>query len=450
MPGAVRRTLADPPHITPVHCVKETLPDALTGVKAFALPTLLGIFSFGTRLGARECLSSGHRLKRWDAVDETHIETVSPPFVVLPGWVSSVIDLLWLMLCGISWLFSLVAGLALAHYFTTKFEFLGFALVPVIWLATVWVHEYGHVLGGRAVGMTPHLMQVGPLLLWKQRWGWRLQWHRKRRDYGGLTMAFINPDIDYRQQQMVMTIGGPAANLLVAMIMGWGALYIEERDMDGFLWGLAVLNLAMALANLLPKRGTLASDGMLLLDLYKGIDEESPEFLIAHLNGLSVKGTTADKLPVDILAKLESQPAPYPLFQTWYVVKGLQNRNEWAQVVALEPLVEDRISKLSPELEMAMSELAAQMRCEIAFSKVMTGQKLDHTIDQALTMNSDWSNPGLRARCHALMAVRQGNEALARSLLEKSRRSVSRSIDLALHASEASIRRAITLQITSA
>lgn len=45
MPGAVRRTLADPPHITPVHCVKETLPDALTGVKAFALPTLLGIFS---------------------------------------------------------------------------------------------------------------------------------------------------------------------------------------------------------------------------------------------------------------------------------------------------------------------------------------------------------------------------------------------------------------------
>lgn len=365
--------------------------------------------------------------------------------MAFPKWVKSMIDLLWLSLSGIGGLFSVIAGMALAHYFT-KLEFIGLAFVPLIWLATVWVHEYGHVLGARTVGMTPYLMQIGPLVLWKQSLGWRLQWHRRRRSYGGLTMAFVNPDMDFRKQQTVMVLGGPAANLIVAAIAGGTALYVEESDIDGFLWGLAVLNLATSFANLLPRRETWASDGMLLFELYKGVDEESPELLIAHLNGLSVKGMTADKLPADLLAKLESQPAPYPLLHMWYVLKGLQNRCEWMQVTALEPSLEESISGLSPELGLAMSELVEKMRCEIAFSKLMAGQQLDDAIERAWT-NSDWANPGLRARCRALVAARQGNEVLARSLLEESRNAVSASIDLALHATEANIRQAITLQM---
>jgi Zn-dependent protease len=374
-------------------------------------------------------------------------EIESTPPLVLPTWAQSLLEVLHVMVLGAGWLCAIVGCVALMHGYSVSLEVLGWMLVPVVWIVSVCIHEYGHVLGARAAGMTPYLMHIGPLQMWALNRGWRVRLRRTRRGYSGLVMAHMNPYAGLRRQELTMTAAGPGANLIAAVIAALSALLVEQPEVNAFLLGVAGFNLAIAIANLLPRRGTFASDGMRILEWWKGINEDAPQFLIPRLDGYSVKGVTADNLPADLLTRLRSQPSPFLLCHSWYFLKGLQNRHEWAQVLEHEALLEERIAGLPTELKASFGDLVGMMRCEIAFSKVMAGQSLDHAIDHELGSELDWTNPSLRPRCRALMAVRQGDDELARSLLRTSERYVSRSIDRALHLSEARIREAIVREM---
>jgi hypothetical protein len=339
--------------------------------------------------------------------------------------------------------------MALVHGYWGTHESLGWLLVPFIWISTVAIHEYGHVWGARAMGMIPYLMQIGPLQMWALKRGWRVRWRRQPRGYAGLVMAYVNPHTGLRNQHLVMTAAGPAANLIAAIATALSALYAQQPDINAFLYGIAGFNLSIAVANLLPRRASFANDGMLMLEWLKGIHGHSFGFIVSRLDGLSASGVTADNLPLDLLKKLESQPSPSPIFHLWYAIKSLQNRQQWAQVVEQEALLEERIAALPVEYKTSFNDLIGVIRCEISFSKAMTGQSLAYGIDSELGTELDWFNPGLRPRLKALMAVRQGNNELARSLLEISERHVSRSIDRALPLSEARIRDAIVSEMVS-
>ena len=374
-------------------------------------------------------------------------QTESPQQLVFPAWIASSMEVLHCVVRIAGLLCALVGSMALVHGYWGTHESLGWLLIPAIWITAIAIHEYGHVLGARAMGMTPYLMHIGPLQMWALKRGWRVRWRRQPRGYGGLVMAYVNPYTGLRNQNLVMTAGGPAANLIAAIVTALLALYVQQPDINAFLYGIAGFNLAIAVANLLPRRSTFASDGMLMLEWWKGMHEHSLGFLISRLDGLSVNGVTADNLPLELLEKLQSQPAPGPLFHSWYAIKGLQNRQQWAQALELEAQLEERIAGLPTEYKTAFSDLIGVLRCEMSFSKVMAGQSLTQSIDSELGAELDWFNPGLRPRCKALMAVRQGDNELARSLLETSERYVSRSIDQALHASEGRIRDAIAREM---
>lgn len=380
-------------------------------------------------------------------MNQASSQTEPPQQLVFPGWIVSLIEVLYFAVRIAGLLCALIGSMALVHGYWGTHESLGWLLVPFIWISTVAIHEYGHVLGARAMGMTPYFMQIGPLQMWGLKRGWRVRWRRQPRGYGGLVMAYMNPYTGLRNQNLVMTAGGPVANLIAAAVTALLAVYAQQPDINAFLYGIAGFNLAIAVANLLPRRVAFASDGMLMLEWLKGVHGHSFGFIVSRLDGLSVNGVTADNLPLDLLEKLESHPSPSPLFHSWYAIKGLQNRQQWAQVLELEALLEERIAGLPVEYKTSFSDLIGLMRCEILFSKVMTGHSLTQSIDSELGAELDWFNPGLRPRFKALMAVRQGNNELARSLLKTSERHVSRSIDRALHISEEKIRDAIACEM---
>ncbi|MDR6671816.1 M50 family metallopeptidase [Xanthomonas sp. 1678] len=201
-------------------------------------------------------------------------------------------------------------------------------------LATLAVHEYGHLLAARGIGMTVYMMKIGPLQMLARRRGWRLRWQRGWPGYAGYVMALINPYAALRPQYAVLSAGGPAANLLVALLMGALGLNLGVQARVGaFCVGFAVLNLAVGLANLIPSRTAIGpSDGLYLLGLSRRLDADRPDRVLAQLNGLSCRGITADNLPAERVALLAQDD--WWLFHSWFVLKAAQNRCQWRQAAA--------------------------------------------------------------------------------------------------------------------
>lgn len=362
-------------------------------------------------------------------------------------WGARLIGFLQCAVFAVGVLFALVGCHALVELVAGPMDFLAWLLLPVVLFAGTAIHEYGHVLGARASGMTPFLMKIGPLQFIARRGGWRMRWQRPERGYAGYVTAFINPCVSLRRQQLVMIAAGPFANLMAACVLGMPGLYLIDSNVGVFLVGVAAFNLAVALGNLLPTKRSMANDGMQMLAWLQGFPGDGSEFAVEYLNGLAIRGVTADRLPPDLLARLEGQPQPLPLLHSWFLLKAHQNRGEWAAAAAIGSQFETQVAGLPVECRPSLENLVAVMRCEAAFSGAMAGRCPDHPIDRDLGAENDWLAPGLRARLQALMAVRAGDRLQALSCLEASERLVSRSIDKARVISESRIRAAITAEL---
>ncbi|QSX77970.1 zinc metalloprotease [Agrilutibacter solisilvae] len=316
--------------------------------------------------------------------------------------------------------------------------FLGIFLCVALWVLAVAVHEGGHVLGARASGMTVFHASVGRLEFKAQRRGWRVRWNRKKPQLAGLVVAFPDPRVPMRAPCMLMTVAGPAANALVGGLCALLAAALWERGGSAcwLLLSFASINLPLALTNLLPTQKHAASDGLMLLRWLRARDEAAPELVFARLNGLSAVGTTADQLPPDQVALLETQPAPMPLVHLWFVLKADQNRLDWHRAAALHDVLEERVAAMPVEQQAGLEAFIAQLRCEIRFSRAMAGIPNDAELEHGLDADADWHYPTLRLRCRALTAARAGDAALARQLLEQTRASARQSVDLAMEKSE--------------
>lgn len=315
-------------------------------------------------------------------------------------------------------------------------EVLAVALLPATLLAAIAIHEYGHLLAARSMGMTVYMMKIGPLQMLARRRGWRLRWHPGRSGYTGYVMAMINPYAALRPQYAVLSAGGPAANLLTALLTGALALHLGvQARMGAFCVGFAVLNLAFGLANLIPTRTSIGpSDGLSLLGLSRRLDADRPDRVLAQLNGLSCKGITADRLPADRVALLAQDD--WWLFHSWFVLKAAQNRGQWQQAAALEAAVADQVAALSEQSVAHFSQLIAILQCELAFSRAMASEADTAPLDATLTPEIDWSMPCLRMRCQALMAVQRGDDASALRLLRQAQECVQGELDPSLRISE--------------
>ena len=146
-------------------------------------------------------------------------------------------------------------------------------LIVFQWLL-IFPHELGHALAARWFGFENIRILVGsgkPLVRFR---GLGFSWVINRVPFGGLTLA-DGADRATRREQFIFVAGGPAVNLLAAML-AWGVM--SQKGLSASLSVMVTLfllaNLCVLLGNLLPYRaqtpfGRLATDGLLLIELWE-------------------------------------------------------------------------------------------------------------------------------------------------------------------------------------
>lgn len=325
-------------------------------------------------------------------------------------------------------------------------DWIALPILGGIWVGTILVHEYGHVLGARAAGMVPWMMQVGVVQFHALKRGWRLRIRRGTRHLAGYVMAFVDPDRAPSRQIFAMAASGPAANLMVAASAMVACQTVGDERVRAVVAAAGIVNLAVGLANLVPRRMPWESDGAMLLRALMA-PATLEHSIVDRLNGMSVRGVTAERLPKQLVDSLRQADPPMPLIALWFALKARQNMCDWTAAAALGGAIDEAVEGTPPEHHPVLSALIASLHCEVGFSVEMATVGEANYIDPDVDPELDWQMPWLRPRWQALRAARRGDVALADRLLKASEKQSERSLDVSLRVSERRIRAQIAAML---
>jgi hypothetical protein len=130
------------------------------------------------------------------------------------------------------------------------------------------VHELGHLLGGRPVGLSPRFAHVGPITLARQGGRWPLGWDARQPWLG---RAVCDPQRTSRWRAAVFVGAGPLASLVAAAAAGLLAVASSPSLLGCWAGLFAVHSLSFGIVNLLPLRElSQPSDGLVLWPLLTG------------------------------------------------------------------------------------------------------------------------------------------------------------------------------------
>lgn len=330
-----------------------------------------------------------------------------------------------------------------ALWYSDLVVFIALGLSVLLIYPCALVHELGHWLAARLGGMKVVRMRISHIEVMPLRRGLRMRFRRRMKgEPAGAVVAFADPARRRDRPLLMFMAGGPAANLLAAML-----LILADRWLAATAWGwlampAAAMNLALAVANLIPKPGATPTDGLWLWRLLRG---RAPQFDVPfqRVVSLSLFGCTADKLPADQLSALEAQPFPFSLVGAWYRLKAHQNRGEWEQAVAMRPGVETLLASANPKQHTALRSLIACIRTELAFAEAMHTRDAGVLADDLLPAYAAWEEPHLWPRCVALRAALAGDRESFAHWAAISRACTEDSIDESAAAGEAAVRRSM-------
>lgn len=341
-----------------------------------------------------------------------------------------------------------LGGMALAIGFAAaalpgRWTPLGAIAVAVVFgIVAIWLHEAGHYVGARVMGMRVLRVNATLVDMIPQRRGLRARW-RGVRGLGGFVYALPVPDRPMRPAYLAHIAGGPGANLLVALLCMLTVWLFRETQGIGLLLAFGVINAALGVSNLVPRANAIHNDGYLLLSWIRGVDEQGPALLPTRLASLSVSGVQADALPEAELAEMERQPSPLPLHALWYRIKAAQHRGEWEAAPALKEALETQLALLDPAMRTALHDFIELLRVEIAFSEAMRVRSDAPLRDVAIGRDIAWFAPPLVPRLDALYAASSGDAAVCLRALEQARRYAENEIEASVATSEARIATAL-------
>jgi len=338
---------------------------------------------------------------------------------------------------------SVIIGLASATHTDGNKGWAFFVFIPVFVLAAVAIHESGHFVAARRLGM---LVSQGRILFFEllarqHHWKMRMCRPQVRTRASGYVVAIPNFSRSVRRQFVFFALGGPAANITATVVFSVLGAWALSSDISAILFAFAMLNFCYALANLIPN-ARIGSDGYIVIkNLFGEIDEAS--LTISKLLWLSYEGTTAERLPISDLKRLDEQPEPMPLLRRWFSMKAAQNESRWADAVSEADASEENFSKLDASLRQPGVLLMADFfRIERAFSQAMFSENPVDLPESAFESTA-WSSPHLKPRCQALNYALSGDISKCEELLVSSQTHANESLDRALHESEATIRNSI-------
>jgi hypothetical protein len=178
-----------------------------------------------------------------------------------------------------------------------------FVLLPLLWLASIAVHELGHVIGGRLGGFRTLLFIVGPFKLERTADGFRPGLNRSIALAGGLAAMVPAGMHDLRRRTLVMVACGPLASLMLgtqvlALFHAFsGFLFRPDAGFASqlvalMLLGFGLMSLLIGMVTLVPAHtGGFYSDGARLLRLRRATDETEREVALIALVGQSMGGS---------------------------------------------------------------------------------------------------------------------------------------------------------------
>ena len=155
-----------------------------------------------------------------------------------------------------------------------------FAILFVIIVLAVAIHEAGHFIAGKAVGLKFYMLSVGPVKFQLRGERIRLELNKNLNMVGGLTIML--PEIgqfkETESAQFWYLAGGIIANIITSImlfvlvaVLIVNSLVLPESLLTYTLYTTAFINMLIGVTALIPSNsGALESDGTQLLDLHRG------------------------------------------------------------------------------------------------------------------------------------------------------------------------------------
>ncbi|MDO5609425.1 MAG: hypothetical protein Q4G62_01355, partial [Pseudomonadota bacterium] len=157
----------------------------------------------------------------------------------------------------------------------------------------VLLHEIGHLLAGRLIGMRLMVAGVGPWRLQKRGSRWRVFRVAGIKGLGGFAaMAPLGDKPLNLAATVLYGLGGIGINLLTAILcLGWIVWLAPGPLVHGLLAGVAFIALLYAVLNVLPiNMAGWQSDGKLVLGLLRGDADARAYVDLQRYSGMSMAG----------------------------------------------------------------------------------------------------------------------------------------------------------------
>jgi hypothetical protein len=191
--------------------------------------------------------------------------------------------------CSFGGLAGLLLGMSPSmhlHYFA---GFNGFLFLPALYV-TIAVHEVGHLLAGRIVGMRPGAIVIGGIAVFKSGRRWLIRFNYRRMFSGGLAKVLPQKG-NFRPAPFGwMIAGGPIASLIFTVVCG----LVKFRCGRGT-WGwtdtLFWIAMLTTVGPLVPvSSGLNKSDGARLWKLMRRPDRARPWMALLALQTEETRG----------------------------------------------------------------------------------------------------------------------------------------------------------------
>lgn len=344
-------------------------------------------------------------------------DAIAAPRLPAPGWLLRVCG--WLAcLCyvGASMVVIVTVGLALSARHTFVLGIMG--LLVMLWMSVV-IHELGHACMARWTGMTLLRMAWGRIDILFLRRGIKLRW--APRASGRLGYVYAAPPVGMRLGRRLIWLlaGGALANGLAALITFVLALAagVDESALGASLMAFTVLNVGLAVANLLPYERPAASDGLQILQVLRADKHALPD-PITRTIAFSVAGEDFPHGLVDEVATLGPQGE---LLACLLRMKQAQLDGDWDAAIAQGGQQARIESAMPPAMRRNVHGLSSLLRYELAFACAMRERDAHFELTLPRDRDTEWTSPQLRPRCQALAAALVGDTTRMETLLQQAR-----------------------------